>query len=74
MAKVLIAGCGDVGSALGERLLGAGHTVRGLRRQADALPPGILPLQADLERPPGTVGDAGWAGGRGLHGGGFGFH
>ena len=51
MAKVLIAGCGDVGTALGERLVAAGHTVWGLRRRVESLPAGILPIQADLELP-----------------------
>ena len=32
MARILIAGCGYVGSALGERLLADSHEVFGLRR------------------------------------------
>ena len=51
MAKVLIAGCGDVGSALGLRLRAAGHQVFGLRRNVDALPAGITPVAADLDDP-----------------------
>lgn len=46
--SVVIAGCGDVGSRLGLQLLAAGWRVHGLRRQVDALPPGLLPLAADL--------------------------
>jgi nucleoside-diphosphate-sugar epimerase len=52
--KVLIAGCGDVGTALGLRLAGAGHEVWGLRRDPtwlSAAPPEIQPLAADLTEP-----------------------
>ncbi len=49
--RVLIAGCGYVGSALAERLVLAGHTVWGLRRRPDRLPEGVLPLAADLGDP-----------------------
>ena len=48
MSAVLIAGCGDVGSELGRRLLADGHEVYGLRRRAHLLPEGVLPVQADL--------------------------
>lgn len=54
MARVLIAGCGYVGSALAERLTRAGHEVWGLRREAGAglpgagLPGGVQPFIADL--------------------------
>lgn len=48
MAKVLIAGCGYVGAALGQRLLRNGNTVWGLRRQTGELPRGIRPITADL--------------------------
>jgi nucleoside-diphosphate-sugar epimerase len=48
MAKVLIIGCGDVGSTLGLALLAAGNQVWGLRRNTANLPPGIQPLAADL--------------------------
>jgi nucleoside-diphosphate-sugar epimerase len=48
MAHVLIAGCGYVGSELGRRLVAAGHQVVGLRRQPRGLPPGVVPLAADL--------------------------
>src|SRR4051812_44090571 len=51
MARVLIAGCGDVGTELGVRLVEEGHTVWGLRRHCDALPPSLHPLSADLTKP-----------------------
>jgi nucleoside-diphosphate-sugar epimerase len=41
MARILIAGCGYVGSALGERLLADSDTVWGL-------PSGVRPIEADL--------------------------
>lgn len=48
MARVLIAGCGYVGSALAERLRDAGHEALGLKRHAEGLPPGVVPVAADL--------------------------
>lgn len=48
MARVLIAGCGYTGIALGTRLASEGHTVWGLRRRIELLPPTIHPLRADL--------------------------
>ena len=48
MARVLIAGCGYVGSALGGRLVAKGNEVWGLRRRPLALPKGIQPIEADL--------------------------
>jgi hypothetical protein len=51
MANILIAGCGDVGSALGQRLSASGHQVWGLKRHPADLPPGIQPLAADLTDP-----------------------
>lgn len=48
---ILIAGCGDVGTALGVRLAEAGHRVWGLRRHADRLPASITPVAADLAEP-----------------------
>ena len=60
MAKVLIAGCGYVGAALGRALAEESHGVWGLRRRVVSLPEGILPIVADLglatsltDRPPG---------------------
>ena len=49
--RVLIAGCGDVGGALGTLLREDGHAVWGLRRNPRDLPAGIEPLAADLTRP-----------------------
>lgn len=46
--RVLIAGCGDLGIALGLRLHAAGWTAIGLRRHPEALPAGIQPIAADL--------------------------
>lgn len=46
--RVLIAGFGYVGSALGVRLAAAGHVVFGLRRRPAAPVQGVVPLAADL--------------------------
>ncbi len=51
MERVLIAGCGYVGSALAARLADEGHEVWGMRRNPDALPAGVRPLAADLSDP-----------------------
>ena len=50
MAKVLIAGCGYVGTALGESLAQQGHQVLGLCRHVEAKPPdlGIEWIAGDL--------------------------
>lgn len=48
MKQVVIAGCGDVGTALGLQLLARGWQVYGLRRDPAKLPEGILPIAADL--------------------------
>ena len=48
MARVLIAGCGYVGAALGALLDRDSHAVFGLRRRAGALPWGVRPIEADL--------------------------
>jgi nucleoside-diphosphate-sugar epimerase len=48
MSRVLIAGCGYVGCALGERLVAASDTVWGLRRRPLSLPAGVVPIEADL--------------------------
>jgi nucleoside-diphosphate-sugar epimerase len=48
MARVLIAGCGYTGIALGTRLAEEGHVVWGLRRHPELLPEAIRPLKADL--------------------------
>ncbi len=49
--RVLIAGCGYVGIALGERLAAGGCEVFGLRRETEGLPRAIRPLAADLGDP-----------------------
>ena len=48
MARVLIAGCGDVGTRLGLLLAADGHQVLGARRRPDALPAPIVRVQVDL--------------------------
>jgi nucleoside-diphosphate-sugar epimerase len=48
LGRVLIAGCGYVGSALAEVLAADGHEVFGLRRRVDALPRRVVPIEADL--------------------------
>lgn len=48
--RVLIAGCGYVGCALGSELAADGHEVFGLRRNPEALPPEITGVAADLSR------------------------
>lgn len=47
-ATVLLAGCGDVGTALGLRLAERGVRAVGVRRRADALPEPIEPVSLDL--------------------------
>ena len=51
MARVLIAGCGYTGIALGMQLASEQHTVWGLRRRPEVLPAAIHPLKADLCNP-----------------------
>lgn len=51
MARILIAGCGDIGTTLGLALSAAGHTVWGLKRHPAEAPSGIQPLAADLTDP-----------------------
>jgi nucleoside-diphosphate-sugar epimerase len=46
--RTLIAGCGYVGIALGQRLVAEGHEVWGLRRDCSGLPESIRPIAADL--------------------------
>lgn len=48
MARILVAGCGYVGSELARRLADDGHVVFGLRRRPGVLPPGVQPIAADL--------------------------
>lgn len=51
MADILIAGCGDVGTALGLILTRAGDKVWGLKRNPDTLPAALQALPADLSKP-----------------------
>jgi nucleoside-diphosphate-sugar epimerase len=51
MARVLIAGCGYVGEALGKLLLADDHEVWGLRRNPRSLTTGIESIAADLAHP-----------------------
>jgi nucleoside-diphosphate-sugar epimerase len=56
--KVLVAGCGDLGTEVGLRLVAAGHEVVGLRRDPSVLPSELVPLAGDLTRPlPSLPGD-----------------
>ena len=48
MAKVLIIGCGDLGTAVAARLFDAGHTLIGVRRSSQALAHGMQTIQADV--------------------------
>ena len=48
MSRILIAGCGDVGTALGLMLCEAGHDVFGARRSARRLPDPLRPLAVDV--------------------------
>ena len=48
MARILIAGCGDVGTVLGLQLVQAEHQVFGVRRNAHLLPAAITPIAADI--------------------------
>ncbi len=51
MSRILIAGCGYLGTALGSSLNAAGHEVWGLKRQPLDLPPTIRSFAADLTDP-----------------------
>lgn len=51
MQRILIAGCGDVGIALGLLLVENGHRVFALRRNVAALPSSLEPVAADLTDP-----------------------
>ncbi|MBC8549828.1 MAG: sugar nucleotide-binding protein [Candidatus Brocadiales bacterium] len=51
MAKILIAGCGDVGTGLGKALVEKGHYVVGLRRHPPGEKMGIHFIAADFTSP-----------------------
>ena len=49
--RILIAGCGDIGTRLGWLLVKMGHRVWGMRRNAEQLPDEFTPIAADLSQP-----------------------
>lgn len=49
--KILIAGCGDIGSKVGRHMHLCGHRVYGLKRNTDTIASPIIPICADLSRP-----------------------
>lgn len=51
MSNILIAGCGDIGIALGLMLIEDGHRVHALRRNVGALPSSLDAIAADLTDP-----------------------
>ncbi len=51
MAKILIAGCGDIGTGLGKALNEKGHYVVGLRRHPSIEKMGVRFIAADLTNP-----------------------
>ncbi len=51
MTKILIAGCGDIGTGLGKALIEKGHYVAGLRRHPPIEKMGIRFIAADLTNP-----------------------
>ncbi len=53
--RILIAGCGDVGTRLGLQLVADGHRVWGLRRRPELLPSNLIGLAADLTDPASLV-------------------
>ena len=48
MSKVLIIGCGDLGTAIATRLFDAGHALIGVRKSSQLLPHGMQTIQADV--------------------------
>lgn len=56
MARILIAGCGYVGTALGLELAARGDEVFGLRRDPSSLPPALRPLAGELTDPDSLTG------------------
>lgn len=48
MTKVLIAGCGDIGSRLATNLVERGHSVTAIRRQGTVFPKGVSGITGDL--------------------------
>ncbi|RSZ61643.1 SDR family NAD(P)-dependent oxidoreductase [Corynebacterium hylobatis] len=52
-ARVMLVGCGRVGTRLGRRLLAAGREVVALRRDTSSLPAEFTGIAVDLTEPPG---------------------
>jgi nucleoside-diphosphate-sugar epimerase len=50
MAKILIAGCGDLGSGLATDLVAQGHEVTGIRRTGIHFPDGVVGITGDLTK------------------------
>ncbi|RCX06773.1 NAD-dependent epimerase/dehydratase family protein [Marinomonas foliarum] len=48
MAKILIAGCGDLGSGVATELVAQGHRVTGIRRTKSDFPAGVEGITGDL--------------------------
>jgi nucleoside-diphosphate-sugar epimerase len=48
MAKILIIGCGDLGTTIAMRLLNLGHSLIGVRKSSQLLPSGMQTIQADI--------------------------
>lgn len=53
--RILIAGCGRIGTRLGLQLAEQGMTVYGLRRSDRPLPPAIMPIRANVAKDPGLA-------------------
>ena len=51
MSRVLIAGCEDLGCALGVHLDAQGHEIFGLERDGLELPPGFTVVHGDITKP-----------------------
>ena len=51
MVKVLMIGCGDLGTAIASCLFNAGHLLTGVRRGSQTLPQGMQTIQADVTLP-----------------------
>lgn len=49
--RVVVVGCGDIGSRVAVQLQQKGYLVHGLRRNTARLPAGVLPISADLNQP-----------------------
>lgn len=56
MSRVLVAGCGYVGSRLAELLVSDGSRVWGLKRHPDGLPDGVVPVRGDVTDPDSLAG------------------